>query len=58
MGMQTLAFSLRASFRKLSLQSKYTTVSRFTQENSGGDRLFEVVDAIINGPPAAAAPAG
>ena len=40
------------------MQRKYTTASRFVQETSGGDGLFEVVDAVVYGPPSAAAPTG
>ena len=39
------------------MQRKYTTVNGFTQGNSSGG-LFEVVDAVVYGPPSAAALTG
>jgi len=40
------------------MHPKYTTASGFTQENSGGNGLFEVVNAVVYGPPSPTPPTG
>jgi len=40
------------------MQRKYTTLTDFKQEKSERGGLFEVVDAVVYGPPSAAAPTG
>ena len=40
------------------IQRKYTTVSSFKQENSRSNRLFEIVDAVVYGPPPTTPPTG